>query len=103
MSKAKQYKIKLLGKPYMLIYRPVIGMEDIASGAFNAADMEIEIDPRYNLAYQKESLVHEIIECINAQCELELPHMKIQILGMGISQALNDNEIIRQKLLGDRG
>ena len=101
MRKAKTYKIHLLGKPYTLIYRAVIGMEDEASGAFNAADMEIEIDPRYNLAYQKEALIHEIIECINAQCELELPHPKIQILGMGISQALNDNAIIRQKLLGN--
>ena len=103
MRKVKTYKINLLGKPHTLIYRPVVGMEDEASGAYCAEELQIEIDPRYNLVYQREALVHEIIEQINAQCELELPHIKIQILGMGISQALNDNEIIRQKLLGDRG
>ena len=35
-----------------------------------------------------ENLIHELVECINYQCDMRLPHWKIQMLGLLLGQAL---------------
>ena len=44
---------------------------------------------------QEQTLIHEIIEAINYNYELSLPHQSISILGETIYQVLNDNKFLR--------
>lgn len=39
-----------------------------------------------------ETFIHEVVEILNQQFELELPHWKITALGEGLFQILRDND-----------
>lgn len=55
-------------------------------GSFQLTSLAIEIDDKLPASLKEETLMHEVIEAINAIYELELPHRSIQILGVALHQ-----------------
>lgn len=41
-----------------------------------------------------ETFFHEVVECINAVYQLDIDHRKIQLLGVGLAQALDSEKIV---------
>jgi hypothetical protein len=77
---------------------PVRFSEDIGNmGEWNHAKQTIKLYKDTCVSQQEETLLHEIIECINYTYELKLPHAKIQILGATLHQIVRDNPQLFQK------
>jgi hypothetical protein len=57
-------------------------------GHFEMGSLIIRIDTDMPETLVQETLLHEIVEAINALYELELAHRTIQILGTALHQAL---------------
>jgi hypothetical protein len=58
-------------------------------GHFEMGTLTIRIDTDMPETLVQETLLHEIVEAINALYELELAHRTIQILGTALHQALS--------------
>ena len=58
------------------------------SGQYHDSRNLIVIDSRYCDSMLGETLLHEIVEAINAKLELRLDHPQIQALGLMLHQAL---------------
>ena len=62
-------------------------------GEFCPRNLTIDIEKTSSHQRQWETLFHEIIEAINSQYNLELPHQTINILGSAIFQVIKDNNL----------
>lgn len=62
-------------------------------GEFCPRNLTIDIEETSSLQRQWETLFHEIIEAINSQYNLELPHQTIHILGSAFFQVIRDNTL----------
>lgn len=101
----EKHKIKALGFDYTLIYDKNIGLEKgeiLFEGQCAQDSQEIQIALRNGAQSQREVLVHELVELVNAVNGLELPHPIIQTIGAGIFALLEQNPILRKKLLTHR-
>ena len=67
-------------------------------GSCNFKQGKIWIDKQYTLTQQEETLVHEIIEAINWDYELELSHKQIQGMAATIYQVLKDNPSLQNQI-----
>lgn len=76
-------KINILGKPFIVIYDEI---EDV-HGIAKTDKQEIKISTEIGKEEQEETLIHEIIEVINYQLDLELPHGTIMRLSSGLYSA----------------
>ena len=79
-------KIKILSKKYKLKYKDLNSMNEC--GSFEQD--KITINNTLNKNEQISTLIHEIIECINYNLELDLEHNKINSLETGLFSALPD-------------
>lgn len=65
---------------------------------FGQADMrfqKITIDKRQAAAGQEQTLLHEILEVLNYELQLELPHNKLMSLAGTFYAVLRDNRMLR--------
>jgi hypothetical protein len=100
-------KIKVFGHPYTLYCNDGVSEEAERLGLFEAkvmgwhsgADGIIKVDNSFGLTRTKEVLLHELLEAINDQFELNLPHSSIQTIAAGYQQLLSDNKVLRELLL----
>lgn len=60
-------------------------------GEYRSGKQEIKIYKDNCSSQQEETLLHEIIECINYHYELKLSHWKIQVIGTVLYQVIKDN------------
>ena len=58
--------------------------------------LEINIEKALNPQRFFEGLVHEVLEAINCENELNIPHPTIETLGGGITAFLRDNNFLRE-------
>lgn len=69
--------------------------EDIGNmGEWRSGKQVIKIYKDTCHSQREETLLHEIIECVNFTYELKLSHQKIQILGAVLHQIIIDNPLI---------
>ena len=87
------FEIKIGGLRVTVIEAPLMASERGHAGEFSFMRQEIRIDPSLPEGKKKETLVHEIVEAINAYCELDLPHDKITVMAFALHQVLTDNKI----------
>ena len=89
------HKINVLGLTY-----DIIEQEDLVDGTGTSGQtwilkQKIFLDKKQCQQQKESTLIHEIIEAINSQLELELPHKTICALEAGIYQSLSDNNFLK--------
>lgn len=77
-------------------------LEDLGTiGYYDQRKALIGIDINSPKHIQKEVLIHEILESINAQLELELDHPKITAISASFNQVIEDNpHLFKNKFKG---
>lgn len=87
-------KINVLGLAYNISEQ-----EDVSSGTAlglcQFAKQQIILEKKQCQEQKEATLIHEILEAINNQLELELPHKTICSLETGIYQVLKENKLLR--------
>lgn len=85
-------KIKILGHDTTI---KLINQEDFSNsdqfGDFHEKYHQIRISREISTGRQIETLIHEVVEYINAALELELKHNQVQALSATLYQVISDN------------
>ena len=84
-------KLKILGfnVPVKYVSNELLG-ENI--GLYHGRHNEIFIDKDCDKQVQNDTLIHEIIECLNMNLELDLQHSQITAISTGLYQVIKDNK-----------
>lgn len=77
------FEIKVLKKKDLILERN-------SFGEYHPKLQEIWIDEGNNDQQEYETFIHEVVEAVNGIFNLQLEHDKIQVLSIGIAQALKD-------------
>lgn len=91
MDLKKIKKIKIGGHQYELIAKDGTTATEGSIGACYITALKISIDTAVPQSLQNEVLMHEIIEAINHNHELELEHDQITSLSTALHQVFVDN------------
>lgn len=91
MSIPKEVKIGAL--TYTVVLDPTLSAERGLFGEMCPLMQRINIEANATAEQQEQTLLHEIIEAINNNCELNLEHNQIQTLGFVLHQILKENEL----------
>ena len=65
------------------------------SGSAQCYTQTIWIDSEGKKEYQEAVLLHEIIELLNEECDMNLTHQTISTLATSLYAVLKDNKLIR--------
>lgn len=84
--------IKIGGLNYSVKKVKDLARDHAALGRCCGNSASIEIDMEIGKNVTDKVLLHEIIEAINFEYELNLEHNKISILAMALHQVLSDNK-----------
>ena len=84
-------KLDVLGCEYKVVQQDDLG----DSGQCWLGKQIIFIEKRQHQDQKELTLLHEIIEALNAQLELELPHKTICALETGLYQVLKKNNLTK--------
>lgn len=97
----KTQTAKILGFMYRIVFKKDPTTDDgiPCQGTCDPNNLTIELDPNYPAVIQREVMLHEVIEALNAHLEWELPHCVIQQLGVHLSQVIHDNKWIQERLI----
>lgn len=86
--------IKIGGQNYKVIIKDLDKSEAQNNcGYCRATDNEIYINTSISQEQQESTLLHEILEALNFNYQLELEHNKIQTLEATLYQVLKDNKL----------
>ena len=95
-------KIDILGHPYELTIDPTVQLEEKSTGACCPPALWMRITPNCPKSRQEETALHEIIEAINYELELQLPHEKITQISTALHQVFKTNALLNfSKLFAD--
>lgn len=83
-------RIKVAGM-WVDIVLPNRLIDDNCVGAYVPALGVIEITPRAPSTLRSQTLIHELLECINARCHMELDHDTLSALAVILHGVLKDN------------
>jgi hypothetical protein len=86
-------KVKIAGQIINVLFDNRLASGEDRYGVCNCIKGEITIDSTQPIEHQESTFIHEIIEKINADNELELEHNKITCLATQLHQVLKDNKI----------
>ncbi len=87
--------LKIGGINYQVIVEPIKMHGASNCGSCNNAVAVITINSEDNNQIQETTLIHEIIEAINGNYDLQLPHQTIATLETSLYQVLMDNRLLR--------
>ena len=96
-------KIHASGIDYDVVFSNKLSRDLGKSGQFNPPSCEITIDSTLPLQRQADTLIHEIVEQINYDLNLELGHDKITGIASGIFSVLRDNPEVVELCFGEYG
>ena len=85
-------KIEIEGADYELVSVPGLVDHHQMGGQVRFIKQTIVIDPAQSPALYIRTLIHEAIEVINDNHELDLPHPSIRTLEVGLTNLLVDNQ-----------
>jgi hypothetical protein len=89
-------KIKIGGNWFKVIFKDTHRHEQKAHCGYENSDhCEITIDNALNIQTQETTFIHEILEVINYNNELELKHSQIMTLENNLYQVLKDNNLLK--------
>lgn len=83
--------IKIGGQEFSILYDDNLNLDQDEYGNTNFRTLVITLENSLSQSVKSATLLHEIIEIINEQNELNLPHQKIQCISNAIFQILSDN------------
>lgn len=86
-----QERLRILGFWTRLIADPTLARDHDCWAMLRPAANEIAVDPTVAAERQGESLIHEIIEALNARLEIGLTHDRLTALAAGLYAVLRDN------------
>ena len=91
MEKQHLPKVKIGGHQYKIRYKKGLARLHDAAGMSCASNLSIILDPDGKQSHIDEVFWHEVVEQINYQHELNLPHNTITTFGCCLQQVLADN------------
>ena len=88
-------KLKIIGKTYDVQMGATIATDEgyVCLGRHRGGLNSIQINPGYPQQTQDSTLLHEILEAINNNFEMELKHSQITTLEETLYQVLKDNKL----------
>jgi len=99
MGAVKQ--VRVLGMDLAVRTDGLVGRERLAFAEYHPGAGEIVLDDKLAPQKQGMSLVHEVVEAVNAKLDLDLSHPAISSLATGVYAFLRDNpEAVRRILAG---
>ena len=87
--------IKLLGFNYQVLEQEDLSEGSQAVGQTWLARQTILIEKKLCQEQKECTLIHEVIEALNYQLELEIPHKTISALETGIYSFLKENNLLK--------
>lgn len=89
--------IKIGGKIFEIELRNNRSVKDGASTGASSSNwsQKIWIDNDQHLEGQEEALIHEIIEMLDSDNDLNLSHQTISTLAISLYQVLKDNDLLK--------
>ena len=84
-------KVKIGGFTYPVMLVPELIKTDQCYGKVSNIKATIKLDEDLSPDIMKATLLHEILEALNAENEYNLPHRVIQGLATQLYQVINDN------------
>lgn len=88
--------IKVGGKQYRIIIEDLLKERgQTCFGYCTPSELEIHISKDIRVEQQKDTLLHEVIEIINSENDLNLIHQTIQTLSTQLYQVLMDNNLLK--------
>ena len=84
-------KVRILGHDYMVRFDPKDQIRQDRTGSCNSFLGEIVVAPMATPSQQRDVFIHECIEAINFNLELELKHPQIASLACALYQIFADN------------
>lgn len=87
-------KLKIGGMVWRVFFEEHLSSGRELFGETRFMSQEIAIEKRAHPQRCEETLLHEIIEVINHNCELKLEHYKITALASCLYQVLKDNNLV---------
>jgi GTPase Era involved in 16S rRNA processing len=89
-------KINVLGLTYKVSEQENVCVDSLtALGLCDFAKQKIVLDKNQCQEQKESTLLHEIIEAINNQLELEIPHRVMSALETSIYQVIQDNKLFK--------
>lgn len=93
-------KLLICGLMYDIIYSNTLSRDFSALGMMSRNDLKIYLESSLDRELQKKTLIHEIIEVINSDLDLQLDHKTICCLETALFNVIKDNNILEWKGIG---
>ena len=86
-------EIKVLAHEYTITINPLLNLETGSMGQCCSNTLKINIDPNVPESCMADTLLHEIIEALKYQMQLEMEHNVVSALATGILTVIRDNDL----------
>jgi hypothetical protein len=91
-------KLKIGGHIYTVKHRDRFREDGVEkTGSCLSVHTTLWIDNNPSKSQQESTLIHEILEALNNENELNLTHQQISTLECGLYQVLKDNRLLNEK------
>jgi hypothetical protein len=90
--------IRIQGHDVAIIFDPDIGIDEQRAGQCNVNKNEIRIGTHKTLSQQHDTLIHECIEFMNYNLQLEMDHKVISAVACTFQQIFADNPVVLEWL-----
>ena len=89
-------QLKIGGILYNIVFKDTHrGEQKMHCGYCNTENCEITLDNTLDIQAQESTLIHEVIEAINYNNNLNLKHNQIMVLENNLYQVLKDNNLLK--------
>jgi hypothetical protein len=88
--------VKIGAFEYSINFIDNLCSDDHRFAEINHRTLEINIEKTLNPQRFFEGLIHEVVEAISGEGELEIPHPVIEALSGGITAFLRDNNFLKE-------
>ncbi len=93
--------LRIFGKKITIKTGPLLHDEQ-SCGSYQGMRSRIEIDPAAEAQDQGTTLVHEIVECVNRELGLRVPHEALTQIAIGLYAVLRDNPDVAKHIIASR-
>lgn len=100
MTPWEPFTIRICGKDWSVKWQPDLLVTRECRAECRPHTLEIVFDPSLIEVNAREGLLHEVLEAIDQEFDLDIPHHAIEALGVVLHQALVDNPALVEALTG---
>lgn len=86
-------KVKVFAHTYSIKIDPLLSIESGTTGRCCSNTLKIELDPNVPESNQADTFLHEIMEALKYQLQLDLEHAALSQIATGVLTVIRDNNL----------